>query len=225
MGETGQQVEILNEKNKKEMKWVGAVDPFDSVTIASVCMNVFRTKFIEEEWTVKLDGRSSWMPAKMIDQKLYVLWQNKWIHKTNLQGETVNEKTFVRTPIAKLPPSGYNDQYNKASIQWLELRARVDNVTIQHALNVGEKSIPGTRYKLDRYCEEKNMVYEYHGCVFHGCPVCFPDNRQDRYHPLTKQSLSELHALTRKKEASLENLGEIRLYLGSRVSRTKKPKR
>ena len=41
MGATGQQVEILNEKNKKEMKWVGAVDPFDSVTIASVCMNVF----------------------------------------------------------------------------------------------------------------------------------------------------------------------------------------
>ena len=84
MGATGQQVEILNEKNKKEMKWVGAVDSFDSVTIASVCMNVFRTKFIEEDWTVKLDGRSSWMPAKLIDQKLYVLWQNQWIHQTDL---------------------------------------------------------------------------------------------------------------------------------------------
>ena len=59
----------------------------------------------------------------------------------------MSEKKFVRTPIAKIPPSGYNDQYSKASIQWLEWRARVDNVTIQHALNVGEKSIPGTRYK------------------------------------------------------------------------------
>ena len=34
-------------------QWTGAVDPFDSVTIASVCMNVYRTKFLEEEWRVK----------------------------------------------------------------------------------------------------------------------------------------------------------------------------
>ena len=46
-------VEIVNEKNKKEMKWKWAMDPFDSVTIASICMNVFRTKLIEEEWKVK----------------------------------------------------------------------------------------------------------------------------------------------------------------------------
>ena len=89
----------------------------------------------------------------------------------------------------------------------IECRAHIDYVTIQHALNVGEKSIPGTRYKLDSYCEEINTVYEYHGCVFHGCPVCFSDNHKDRYHPLTKQSLSELYALTMKKKAYLENLG------------------
>ena len=85
MGATSKQVVILNEKNKKEKNWVGAVDPFDSVTIASVCMNVFRTKFIEN-WTVKLDGRRSWIPAKLIDQKIFVLWQNKWIHETDLWG-------------------------------------------------------------------------------------------------------------------------------------------
>ena len=136
-----------------------------------------------------------------------MLWQKEWIHETDLRGETVSEKKFVCTPIAKIPPSGYNDQYSKALIQWLEWRARVGNVTIQHALYVGEKSIPGTRHKLDGYCEETNTVYEYHGCVFHGCPVCFPDNRQDTHHQLTKQSLSELHALTMKKKAYLENLG------------------
>ena len=157
MGAIGKQVEILNKKNKKEMKWVGAADPFDSVTIASICMNMFRTKFIEEDWTVKLDGRQSWIPAKLIDQKLYVLWQNKWIHETDLRSETVSEKKFVPTPIAKIPPSGYNDQYSKASIQWLEWRARVDNATIQHALNVGEKSLPGTRYKLD--CVRKQTLF------------------------------------------------------------------
>ena len=61
MSATGVQREVINDKGKKEMKWFGAVDPFDSVTIASVCMNVFRTKFIEEEWRVKLEGKNKWM--------------------------------------------------------------------------------------------------------------------------------------------------------------------
>ena len=74
-------------------------------------------------------------------------------------------KEFVRTPIAKIPPSGYNDQYSKASIQWLEWMTRVNNITIQHALNTGEKSIPGTRYKLDGYSKETNSAFEYHGCT------------------------------------------------------------
>ena len=146
MGATGQKVEIVNEKNKKEMKWVGAVDPF--VTIASICMNVFRTKFIEEKWEVKLDGRQAWIPAKIIDQKLNILWQNQLIIESQLKNESVSEKEFVCTPITKIPPSGYNDQYSKVSIQWLEWMASVNQCTIQHTLNVGEKSIPGTRHKL-----------------------------------------------------------------------------
>ena len=70
MSATGVQREVINDKGKKEMKWFGAVDPFDSVTIASVCMNVFRTKFIEEEWRVKLEGKNEWIPAKLMDEKL-----------------------------------------------------------------------------------------------------------------------------------------------------------
>ena len=46
MSATGVQREVINDKEKKEMKCFGAMDLFDSVTIASVCMNVFRTKFI-----------------------------------------------------------------------------------------------------------------------------------------------------------------------------------
>ena len=134
------------------------MDPFDSVTIASVCMNVFRTKFIEEEWRLKLEGRHSWIPAKLTDQKFYILWENEWIHETELVDEKVSVKEFVCTPIAKIPPSGYNDQYSKASIQWLEWMTRVNNITIQHALNTGEKSIPGTRYKFDGYSKETNTA-------------------------------------------------------------------
>ena len=77
MTATGKQIEVRNKKGKKEKKWVGAVDPFDSVTIASVCMNVFRTKFLEEEWKVKLEGSDEWVPSKLIDGKLYVLRGNE----------------------------------------------------------------------------------------------------------------------------------------------------
>ena len=84
MSATGMQREVINEK---EMKWFKAVDPFDSVTIASVCMNVFRTKFIEEEWRGKLEGKNEWIAAKLMDEKLYVLRDNKWIHETELMGE------------------------------------------------------------------------------------------------------------------------------------------
>ena len=84
--------------------------------------------------------------------------------------------------------------------------ARVNNITIQHALNMREKSISGTRYKLDGYSKETNTAFEYHGCVTHGCPDYFWDNREETYHPLTKQSLTELYTLTMKKKAYLENL-------------------
>ena len=62
-------------------------------------------------------------------------------------------KEFVRSPTAKIHPSGYNYKYSKTSIQWLELMAGVNNITIQHALNMGEKTLPGTRYNLNGYCE------------------------------------------------------------------------
>ena len=109
MSATGVQREVINDKGKKEMKWFVAVDPFDSVTIASVCMNVFRTKFIEEEWRVKLECKNEWIPAKVMDKKLYVLRDNKWIHETELMSEKVSETEFIRTAIAKIPSSGYSD--------------------------------------------------------------------------------------------------------------------
>lgn len=118
MSATGERIEVVNAKGKKEKTWVGAVDPFDSVTIAFVCMNVFRTKFLEEDWKVKLEGSDDWIPSKLIDGRLYVQRKNEWILDSELEDEKVSEKEFVRTPIAKIPPSGYNDQFSEASIQW-----------------------------------------------------------------------------------------------------------
>lgn len=186
MNATGEQREIINDKGKFEKKWFGAVDPFDSVTIASVCMNVFRTKFLEEEWKVKFERENKWTPANKLGETMYILRDGEWIREVDIK-KTITEKEFVKTHIAKIPHIGYKDQYSKSSIQWLEWMSSQHNVNIQHALNTGEKHLPGTRYKLDGYCEETNTAYEYHGCVFHACPTCFPDDREERVHPLTNQ--------------------------------------
>ena len=77
-----------------------------------------------------------------------------------------------------------------------------EGVRIQHALNGGERSLLGTRYKLDGFCQETNTAYEFHGCVFHGCPQCFSTETK---HPLTQQSMSDLYALTEKKKAYVES--------------------
>ena len=194
---------IRDERGKPQ--WTGAVDPFDSVTIASVCMNVYRTKFLEEEWRVKLVGDSDWVPAKYMDGRMKVLRGDQWVSEAEV---VIGEKEFVCSPIAKIPPGGYKiDQYSKSSIQYLEWVSRREGVKIQHALNGGEVGLPGTRYKVDGYCHETNTSYEFHGCVFHGCPRCFPEDREETKHPLTRQSMSELYALTMKKKSYIEEKG------------------
>ena len=101
-----------------------------------------------------MEGKNEWIPAKLMDEKLFVLRDNKWIHETELMGEKVSEKEFIVRLSQKFPPSDFNDQYSNVLIQWFEWILRVSNVKIQQALNIGEKSLPGTRNKLDGYCEE-----------------------------------------------------------------------
>ena len=107
-------------------QWTGAVDPFDSVTIASVCMNVYRTKFLEEEWRVKLAEDTNWLVAKYKDGRMKVLRGDRWVSEDEV---VIGEKEFVRSPIAKIPSGGYKtDQYSKSSIQYLEWVSRRDNI-------------------------------------------------------------------------------------------------
>ncbi|KAL5018916.1 hypothetical protein ScPMuIL_004638, partial [Solemya velum] len=150
---------------------------------------------------VKLDDRDEWLPAKKIDGTLLVEKSGAWLKPNN-----VIAKQFVSTPIAQVSPH-QKDTFSRSSIQWLSWRAKKDNVYIQHALNGGEQRLLGTRYKLDGYCAETNTAYEYNGDVHHGFVTCFPTNRDQTFHPLTRQSMSELYALTLKKKAYIETLG------------------
>ena len=77
---------------------------------------------------------------------------------------------------------------------------------IQHALtDRGEHRVPGTNYRVDGYCKETRTIYEFLGCLWHGCPKCHPD----RERPLAKtnETAQLLYAKTMNRLRHLESLG------------------
>ena len=96
--------------------------------------------------------------------------------------------------IAIVPQNMYcsgNKPYSKCSIEWLEFVAAQTNSVIRHAVSGGgEKEIVDTElgkmYYVDGFCEATNTVYEFYGCVFHGCPLCFDGENDHPFHSVQK---------------------------------------
>ena len=74
--------------------------------------------------------------------------------------------------------------YSKRSLEWFESVSFQTNSAIPHAKNGGEKRITDSElnkfYYVDGFCEKRNTVFEFHGCYFYGCPLCY-DQRNN--HP------------------------------------------
>lgn len=160
------------------------VDPFDHVTIASVCMAIYKTLFLKEEIEIEiknseLDCPSLWHTVKFDEQNLEFVNMNGvnvYIHDLLKDPKiVVGENRFVKSPIAVVPSTGYssNDNYSKISIQWLEWimeqkRRQGTPIFIQHALNGGEILIPTTNYRCDGFLNENGTqtIYEFYGNCF-----------------------------------------------------------
>ena len=63
---------------------------------------------------------------------------------------------------------------SKMQIEWLELKSFQLRRQIQHALNLGEYKIPGSRYSADGFDAETNTIFEFHGRFFHSDPRVHP---------------------------------------------------
>lgn len=50
-------------------------------------------------------------------------------------------------------------------------------------------------------------VYEFYGCLWHGCPKCFPINRESHSIRATDKTLEEAYEYTMKKEETLRSKG------------------
>lgn len=146
------------------------VDPFNYVTIASVCMGIYKTKFLETEFSVKVleagGHETSWIPGKWTHEGWTVKYDEIW-EPLDDDASIITKRPFISS-IAQVPSAGYvqKDTYSKASIQWLKYemelsRRKGQPIHIQHAVNGSEGRILGTNYKVDGLCG--NTVYEYHG--------------------------------------------------------------
>ena len=64
------------------------------------------------------------------------------------------------------------------AIKWLEWEAKKRGIHIHHARcgHGGERQILGAR--VDGYHPESKTVFQFHGCLWHGCEECYPEERQ-----------------------------------------------
>lgn len=135
---------------RKQFLEVANIDPFQYVTIASVCMAVYRHSHLKEKTIAVVEN-------------------------------------FLK------------DNYSKQSILWLE---SFNNPNIKHALNGGEVELCGAR--VDGFDHDNKTVYQYHGCLWHGCPKCYDG---EFINPMNKTSCDDLLQKTKDRTKRLERAG------------------
>lgn len=100
----------------------------------------------------------------------------------------------------------HTQKYSTKAITWLSELSKSQNLNIQHACNGGEYLIPGTQIKVDGYCKNINMVYEYHGSKWHGDPKIYLAT--DKCHPFDLDiTAGELLERTIQREERIKALG------------------
>ena len=86
--------------------------------------------------------------------------------------------------------------YNREMYDWMDFEAMTENITIWHARNHGEQRVG--KYKLDGYCKETNTAYEFDGCYYHGCDICY----KNKVDPDNQGSKSKLEILQERRKAT-----------------------
>ena len=235
MSITGDKILELNpEEMVFEEVMLNSVDPMSFLTIASVCLGIFRSKFLPENWKIlsmnehlanpeclhEWNCNCTWLQGRKKNavSPLEVLIDGVWTDASSLD---IKKSVFLSSPIALIPPHGYNkeDNHSKQSLEWLSLVEKIyeekgHNIQIQHARSAeGEKNVYYRTsksvicYKLDGYFELGNEKYacEFYGCNWHGCPKCYIRDR----HAIVNngKSLALRYNETMLKEKRLKEMG------------------
>ena len=120
--------------------------------------------------------------------------------------------------IAVQAPSGWrgaNMNHSLAALQWLYYKESLlpkegaAAERIKHVRNGGERSlrVDGQLTFVDGFDEIANTVYEFHGCLWHGCPKCCKTKCWSKYVVRSDRSLDELYTATCHKTKRLQEAG------------------
>lgn len=67
-------------------------------------------------------------------------------------------------------------------------------MNIQNIVNYGEHIIKNSKFKADGYNKENNIIFEFHGCFWHGCLECHKE--RNNINNVTNMSYDELYKKT-----------------------------
>ena len=98
---------------------------------------------------------------------------------------------------------------SQVALEWLYFEDSQLESTILHMRNGGEQSIitPAKSFFVDGYDASTNTVYEFHGCVFHGCPKCYSKRRDLKRFCHPKRTVEEVYQATQSKMQQLRAAG------------------
>ena len=115
-----------------------AVDTFSFLIIASVCLGIFRAKFLPEYWSVLTEEEAQkhpncqhewkfeciWLSGRKLDgfKNIEVFVYEEWVSDRSLK---IHKKKFVKSPIGIIPINGYSgDKHSRESLEWLAVLER-----------------------------------------------------------------------------------------------------
>ena len=119
-------------------------------------------------------------------------------------------------PIAVQPPQGWRGarvNQSWAALQWLAYQQSLlpPNITIKHVRNGGEQKVPTGRREefVDGLVDttQPKTMYEFMGCLWHGCPTCCKHQRWRQYGANPDRTLEELYEATQAKLQRLRRAG------------------
>ena len=97
-----------------------------------------------------------------------------------------------------------SNQHSGISMNWLLYMEVRYSTKIQHARNMGEFIITGTRYKADGYSESINTIFEFYGDFWHGNPKLYDETK---INPRTETTYGSLYEDTVKKSNIIKEKG------------------
>ena len=122
--------------------------------------------------------------------------------------ELIPENTIAIEPVNGWRGAQINQSV--AALEWLCYENfKLGDRKIKHTRSGGEQSIhvPGKILKVDGYNPETKTVYEFHGCFYHACVHCFPNQRHRKHNCHPDRTMSEIYEATCKKTRQLRNAG------------------